>query len=130
MNIIKIEGGTGQGFSLYAILVDNHCPVREYIEGLNVKYRTHIINLFQQIVTNGLPKSDERFRPIGDQIYELKTRSGVRILCFFAGSKLPRSLILTHGFKKPHRKILKRETEKAIAWHEEYNSSEIKIISE
>jgi hypothetical protein len=129
MDIVQILGGTGQGFSLYAILVEDDCPVTDFIDSLDERYQKQVVNLFQQIATVGLPKNKERFRPIEDQIYELKTRGGVRILCFFAGSLLPRSLILTHGFFKPHRKILKRETEKAVAWRDDYESSKINIVS-
>jgi len=56
----------------------------------------------------------EKFRHIGDDIYELKTNLGIRILCFFATDFLRRSLILTHGFPKPKRVQLDREKAKAL----------------
>jgi phage-related protein len=129
MDVIKLIEGTNQGFSLYAIKVNDQCLIRDFIESLDEKYQKQIINLFQQITSAGLPKNKERFRPLEDQIYELKTRGGVRILCFFAGSLLRRSLILTHGFFKPHSKILKRETEKAVARRDDYESGETNIVS-
>ena len=128
MDITKILGGTGQGFNLYAILVQNHCLIQEFVDSLDDAYKKQVLNLFHQIITIGLPKNEERFRPIGDQIYELKTRRGVRLLCFFAGQNLPRSLILTHGFFKPQRKIFVREKKKAVAWREEYEGGEINIV--
>lgn len=130
MDIVEIMGGTTeQGFSLYAIQVNNRCLVQEYIDGLGVKYQTQIINLFHQVTTTGLPKNEERFRPIGDKIYELKTRNGVRVLCFFAGPILRKTLVLTHGFLKPGRKIFQREKNKAMNWHQEYTADEVNIIS-
>ena len=62
--------------------------------------------LFQLILENGPPNDKRKFNPIGDKIYELKTRSGVRILCFYGGSLLQKSLILTHGFFKPAKRVL------------------------
>ena len=129
MDIKKMAEGTGQGFSIYAILVDNHCLVEEFVDNLDDKYQKHITHLLKRIFETGLPKNKERFRHIDDQIYELKTRSGIRILSFFAGPNLPRSLILTHGFQKPHNKILKREKKKAMAWYDEYNNNENNIVS-
>jgi phage-related protein len=128
MDIILIEKGVGQGFSLYADWVENHCPVLEYIELLERRYQIQIINLFHQITKTGLPKNKERFRPIGDKIYELKTKSGVRILCFFAGPNLPKSLILTHGFQKSNRKKFERQKNTALNRFREYSSGEINII--
>lgn len=130
MDIIAIMVSvTGQGFSLYAIQDSNRCLAQEYIESLEIKYQKQIINLFHQVTTAGLPKSEEKFRPIGDKIYEFKTRSGVRILCFFAGRNLRRALILTHGFQKPGGRIFQREKDKAITWHKEYMTGEVNIVS-
>lgn len=130
MHIKEIARGINQGFTIYAIIVDNHCLFEEFVDNLDVKYQKPITNLLKQIFETGLPKGIERFRPIDDEIYELKTRSGVRILSFFAGPNLPKSIILTHGFHKPHGKILKRETQKAIAWLNEYNHTETNIVSD
>jgi len=128
MVVTQLINGSGHGFSLYAILVDGHCIVQEFIESLDEKYQKQIINLFQNVATTGLPKSIEKFRPVDDKIYELKTRSGVRILCFFSGRILRKSLVLTHGFMKPGEKVLKREIKKAQTWFTEYISGEINII--
>jgi len=76
--------------------------------------------LFNRILEIGLPHNQEKFRDIGEKIYELKTRGGIRILGFFGGLNLPKSLILTHGFYKKHNKILVRERDKALKWFKEY----------
>lgn len=130
MNIKVLAAGSGQGFSIYAIIVDDHCLVEEFIDNLNVHYQKQITNLLERIFTAGLPKGIEKFRNIDDGIYELKTRSGIRLLSFFAGPNLPRSIILTHGFHKPNSRVLKREKQKALTWLNEYNSSENTIISD
>ena len=46
MDIKDIASGTGQGFSIYAIIVDNHCLVEEFIDNLDVQYQKHISHLF------------------------------------------------------------------------------------
>ena len=81
-----------------------------------------ILALFSLILEKGPPKNKEKFRHIGDQIYEIKTRRGVRILCFFPRFN-DRSLILTHGFYKTHNKILKNEKKKTEEWRRKYLKS-------
>jgi hypothetical protein len=90
------------------------------METLNDKDRSQILALFQLVFTKGPPKNELKFRNLGNQIYELKTPRGVRMLCFFGDSHHPSSLILTHGFFKPPKKKLQREINKALNFRKEY----------
>ena len=111
---------SGRAFSLYAIVTNDTCIVQNYIDSLESKKQKQLFALFQFILENGPPNDKRKFNPIGDKIYELKTRSGIRILCFYGGPLLQKSLILTHGFDKPHRNILMREKDKAINWYKDF----------
>jgi phage-related protein len=106
----------GRSFDLYALKIDDQCLVSEYISSLPDSAQKQIIALFDFVLEKGPPKNEERFRSIGDKIYELKTRSGARILCFFGRIISQNSLILTHGFNKPKPKQLNREKKKAVKW--------------
>ena len=109
-----------EGFNLYAIVVDGKCFFKEYINSLDNRNKTQLVALLNRVLHKGLPKDESKFRNIDDNIYELKTRSGARVLCFFGGSILQRSLILTHGTFKSTKKIIKREKDKAIQWRKDY----------
>jgi len=125
----RIFPDSGPEFSLYAVVSNNECSVEEFIRNLEEKDLKQVLTLFKRIVEIGLPHSEFKFRSIGEKIYELKTRRGVRILGFFPGPNLRKSLILTHGFYKSGNKILVRERDKAIEWRKEFfKSSDIKII--
>jgi len=128
MDITLLSSGSEKGFSLYALIVDETCQVIEYIESLEQKYQKQIISLFNLITETGLPHNEEKYRGLGDNINELKTRGGVRILCFSGGPGLPRSLILTHGFQKPHRKILVRQKNKALKWRKQFIQEPVNLI--
>jgi phage-related protein len=118
------------GYSIYAIVLNKKCPAHDYMETLDDKDRSQILALFQLIFTKGPPKNQMKFKNLGNQIYELKTPRRVRILCFFADSRHPRSLILTQGFFKPPKRKLKREINKALNFHKEYLAQKtINIIS-
>jgi phage-related protein len=118
----------GRSFDLYALKVDDQCLVTEYVSSLPDSVQKQIVALFDFVLEKGTPRNKEKFRSIGGKIYELKTPMGARILCFFGGSILPNSLILTHGFNKPKPKQLNREKKKAVNWMMEITqeSKEIK----
>jgi phage-related protein len=127
MHIIRLY--SGRAFDLYAIELSNKCQVREYLSNLDKRNETQIFSLFNSILENGPPSNERKFNHIGDGIYELKTRLGVRILSFFGDSRLPRSLILTHGFPKPKPRQLENEKTKALKWRKEYlKTADIKKI--
>ena len=132
MDISLIEAAKEpSGYNLFAIIFNDVCLVKEYIESLNEKNRAQVFALFKRIITAGPPKIETKFRKLENKVFELKTSGGVRILGFFAGTKFPQSLILTHGFDKPHKKILKRQIKKSEKWHEKYlSANEIRVISD
>lgn len=119
MYIIRLM--SGKAFDLYAVELNNKCQVREYISNLDAINQKQIFSLFEFILEKGPPTNIRKFNNIGDDIYELKTRRGTRILCFYGDPKLSRSLILTHGFHKPKKRQLADEKAKAVKWHKEYS---------
>jgi phage-related protein len=128
MDITQIGWGSNLGFGLYALVIDRSCQVLEYIENVDDKNQKQIVSLFNLITSEGLPRNKQKFRDLGDDIFELKTRSGLRALCFTGGPGLRRSLILTHAFDKPHSKILKREKDKALKWYVQYFEETVNIV--
>ena len=93
----------GPALALYAVVSKGSCPVLEYISALNDKEQKQVIALLEWLPAHGPPHNKEKFRHLGDDIYELKTNLGIRILCFFGGDFPRKSLILTHGFPKPKK---------------------------
>lgn len=123
------ETFSGPKYNLYAIVSDNRCFVQEFLTNLEEKDLKQVISLFKMIVETGPPQNEEKFRNIGEKIYELKTRRGVRVLGFFPGANLTKSLILTHGFFKSSNRIFIRERDKAVKWRKEFfESSDINIV--
>jgi phage-related protein len=110
----------GEVWSVYALVEGDVCLVQQYVSTLDQKDQTQIAALLKRICAEGPLYNEEKFRTLGDDIFELKTARGIRILGFFAGPNAPKRLILTHGFRKPNPKRLQREKKKAIAWRDEY----------
>lgn len=113
----------GQRYTLYALVVNERCFMVEFLSDLDKQSETQIVALFKHIGASGPPVNEEKFKHLEGKIYELKTRTGVRVLSFFGEGK---SFILTHGFFKPSRKKLQTEIGKATEWEKAYQQS-IKI---
>lgn len=106
----------GEELILYALVVNKICLIRDFISGLEDGDRKQVANLIKQRADRLNIHNQQHFRSLGNEIFELKTRNGIRILCFWYGE---RKLVLTHGFFKPHPKVLKNEKEKAMQWLKE-----------
>ena len=116
MEVVRLH--TGPAFDIYGLIIDRVCLIEEYIDSLKEEEQKKVFALFNRILEHGPPQNELRFRHIGDQIYELKTHTGTRILSFYGGSYLSNSLILAHGFDKPKKKILARQRKKVMKWRE------------
>jgi phage-related protein len=107
----------GEELSLHALVVNKRCLIRDFIDCLDVGDKKQVGNLLKQRANRAQIHNQQHFRTLGDEIFELKTRNGIRILCFWSGKG---KLIITHGFFKSHPKILKQEKEKALNWLKEF----------
>lgn len=108
---------SGREYTLSALVIKGHCLVQEFLSDLDKQSVVQIMTLFKRTGDNGPPTNEEKFKHLEGKIYELKTRTGVRVLSFFGASK---SLILTHGFFKPSKKKLQIEIGKAAEWEKAY----------
>jgi phage-related protein len=108
----------GRLFTLFEIKNDGKSLVKEFLDGMDEKNKTQMMALINYIKDHGPPRNEEKFRSLDDGIYELKTRGGSRILCFWGHPR--NSLVLTHGFPKCKKKRLRAEKEKALVWYREY----------
>ena len=106
----------GEKLILYALVVNKKSLIRDFIKGLEDSDRKQVVNVIKQRADRLNIHNQQHFRSLGDEIFELKTRKGIRILCFWHGE---RKLVLTHGFFKTRPKVLKQEKEKAMQWLKE-----------
>lgn len=108
MNIINIGyilysevGNRLENFNIDFFNLDNgDCPIKDYLNSLDVKMRAKILWTIGLLETNGnmlgMPYSEH----LNDGIFELRTKQGSdvsRVLYFFC---VGRNIILTHGLLK------------------------------
>ncbi len=107
----------GKKLTLCGIIHKSKSMVREFLEGLGEGNRKQMASLLKYTSENGPPCNEEKFKNLGEGIYEFKTRSGFRILCFWGHSN---SIILTHGFSKCKPRRLEAEKKRALNWYRDY----------
>lgn len=110
----------GEELTLYVLVVNNVCQIFDFINSLQETDKKQVINTLKQRSDRFVIHNEQLFKYLDDGIFELKTRRGLRMLCFWNGK---RSLVFTHGFHKCSNKLLKIEIEKAIKWRNEYQNT-------
>ncbi len=95
-------------------------PALEFLLSVNVKLRAKISRDIELLRDNGTALREPYSKPLGDGIFELRTKCGSdisRVLYFFV---IGRRIILTNGFIKKSDKTPRAEKEKAIGYMKEY----------
>ena len=103
-------------------LPDGSEPVKDFLLQLPVKMRAKIILTISLLEENGTALREPYSKPVGDGIFELRTKFGsdiTRVMYFFY---VGRKIILTNGFVKKDQKTPKREIERAKRYQAEYCS--------
>lgn len=92
---------------------DGKCPLQEYLDSLEPKLLAKTLRTIDLLENNGISLRGPYSEPLGDGIFELRTKQGsdiTRVLYFFfVGNKV----ILTNGFTKKTQKTPKSEIDTA-----------------
>lgn len=106
----------GDKFKIYGLLINGTCEAEEYLKGLSDKEKSKLMPLLQYTVQTGTLKNEQKFKSIGDGLFEFKGFQS-RLFCFFEQGKI---IILTHGCIKKRDKLDPAEVKKARSRKEEY----------
>ena len=99
-------------------------PVKEFLDALDVKMRKKVLDNLKLLQIHGHHLREPYSKPLGDGIFELRTRLGsdiTRVLYFFFVGK---KIVLTHGFVKMTQKIPPQEIERAKEYRAMYHKRE------
>lgn len=99
---------------------DGKCPIQEYLDSLDPKLLAKTIRTIDLLEKNGPLLRGPYSEPLGDGMFELRTKQGsdiTRVLYFFYyGNKA----VLTNGFIKKTQKTPKAEIELAKKYRTDY----------
>ena len=99
---------------------DGTIPVREFLDGLNVKMEAKIARAIAILSEKGNELREPTSKSLSDGIFELRVRVGTdisRVLYFFM---INQKIVLTHGFIKKTEKTPPLEIERAKSYREDY----------
>lgn len=99
---------------------DGKCPLQEYLDSLEPKLLAKTLRTIDLLENNGFSLRGPYSEPLGDGIFELRTKQGsdnTRVLYFFfVGSKA----VLTNGFTKKTQRTPRSEIELAKKYKADY----------
>jgi len=107
---------SGDKFKIYGFIVNGTCEAEDFLDGLSQKEKTKLTPLLQYTANSGLLRNEQKFKNVGDDIFEFKGFQS-RLLCFFDKGSL---IILSHGCIKKRNKLDPSEIKKARKRREEY----------
>ena len=99
---------------------DGSCPVKELLDSLEPKLLAKTLRTIDLLEMNGPLLREPYSKPLGNGIFELRTKQGsdlTRVLYFFIIGK---KAILTNGFIKKSQKTPKEEIELANKYKTDY----------
>jgi phage-related protein len=99
---------------------DGKCPMQDFLDSLEPKLLAKTFRTIDLLETNGPNLREPYSKPLGDGIFELRTKLGTditRVLYFFiVGQKA----VLTNGFIKKTQKTPKSEMNLALKYKIDY----------
>jgi hypothetical protein len=106
----------GDKFKIYGLIVNGTCEADEFLEGLSNKEKGKILPVLHYTAHSGLLHNDQKFKSIGDGIFEFKGFQS-RLFCFFDEGRI---IILTHGCIKKRDKLDPADIKKARSRKDDY----------
>lgn len=110
---------------LAAVDERGECAVAEFLSRLDegTAEARQIQALIARVATNGPPLNEKRSRRLEGAIYELKTRSGIRIPYFYDEGRI---VVCTEALRKPKKAELRRVIERAMRIRAEYRAAKLR----
>ena len=99
---------------------DGKCPLLDYLDSLEPKLLAKTLRTIDLLEDNGTSLRGPYSEPLGDGIFELRTKHSsdiTRVLYFFF---IGNRAVLTNGFTKKTQKIPKSEIETAKKYKRDY----------
>jgi phage-related protein len=99
---------------------DGRCPVQEFLDDLDPKMHAKTLRTIDLLEANGPALREPQSGPMGDGIFELRTKQSSNITRIFYFFFVGKKAILTNGFIKKTQKTPKAELELAKKYKADY----------
>ncbi len=99
---------------------DGKCPVAEFMDSLEPKMKAKVFHTIDLLKNNGPVLRKPYSAPMGDGIFELRTKLGSNITRVFYFFFVGKKAVLTNGFVKKTQKTPPEELETAKRYKKDY----------
>ncbi len=102
----------GSAYTIYGLEKDGHCAVEEFLSSVeknDLDALDSLLALLERMANHGPGHNKQKFRDVGNDIYEFKAKH-LRICWFYDAGRM---VICTHGFGKGAKKVQSREIKDA-----------------
>lgn len=99
---------------------DGQCPVQEFLDSLDSKMMAKTFRTIDLLEANGPMLREPYSSPMGDGIFELRTKQGSNITRVFYFFFVGKKVVLTNGFLKKTQKNKKIYLELAKKYKADY----------
>lgn len=125
MILYLIRSGT---IGIYSIGNDDSSAFKDYFDTLDGPDRKRLVALVKRLADTGQIRDEQKFRNLGNGVWELKTPTAKRVYCFWSNRKdFKGAVIITHGTEKRKPAALKREKKKVIEIINEFKTATLDI---
>jgi len=108
----------GKVRKVYVLEIDRQCPSYDYFENARDKVDfNQLMRRIKMVADHGDLRNETIFKKLRDDIYEFKTRHGLRLYCFFDAGQL---IVTVNGEDKGTKKGQNRAIDKAVEWKSRY----------
>ena len=106
----------GDKFKICGLIVNGTCEAEEFLKELSDKEKKKLIPLLQYTANSCTATNEQKFKNIGEGIFEFKGFQS-RLFCFFDQGRI---IILTHGCIKKRDKLDPADIRKARSRKDDY----------
>ena len=110
----------GKVRKVYVLEIDSQCPTDDYFEHAATRNKMDFNQLMRRIkmvADLGNIRNETIFKKLRDDIYEFKTRHGLRLYCFCDADQL---IVTVNGDDKGTGKGQNRAINQAVKWKNHY----------
>lgn len=105
---------------------DGKCPVNDFLDSLDAKMKAKTLRTIDLLEKNGPFLREPHSGPMGDGIFELRTKQSSNISRIFYFFFVGKKAVLTNGFLKKTQKTPKAELELAKKYKKDYERRYLK----
>ncbi len=91
----------GDSYSIYGLIHNNRCEADEFLLSLSDREKKKLIPLLHYTAQSGIITNEQKFKSIGNGIFEFKGFQA-RLFCFFDKGRI---VILTNGCIKKRNRL-------------------------